>query len=1014
MKEIFRKQTIPRVETTELLHARYSSMLSNISEVISIVGPDRIVTYTSPNVERHFGWSQESVIGKSCISNVHPEDMDYVRKVMDSMVEDENLRKTLVFRYRCKDGSYKPIELRVVNMMNDPIINGVLMNYHDISEHKKVENELRESENRFKNLANHSRIITWECDTNGIYTYISDVSYAVLGYLPEEIINLKRFYDWHPEEGREDFKKAAFETFSRKESFRDMENQIVAKDGHLVWVSTNGMPVLDAEGNLKGYRGTDTDITQRKRGEEERANQLSLFNALLDSIPDAIFFKDTKGVYLGCNPAFAKMLEHTKDEIIGKTDYDYFDKEIADSFSQTDLETMHKRHPTYTEDWFTYPDGRKVFHKTQKTPYLASNGSLIGIIGIIHDISNLKNSEILANESSQKWETIVSGSPDGIAMVSLDGRLEFVSDRFALILGFPPEEKNQNLGRSVIDFIHPSDHQQIANNLGQLSSGGKGNIISEYTAIRRDLSHFNLEINSVILHDQERKPEKILVIGRDITDRKIHEKALIETNQSLKLAMENAREMAIKAETASKSKSVFLSNMSHEIRTPLNAIIGLSQLLIREKLTPKQSNYVNSLYRSGENLLSLLNDILELSKIEAGRLAVSQVNADMFSLISDLKLVFQEKVQLKKLRLVFETFGNFPQYISVDAGKLRQIFINLIGNAVKFTEKGEIAVRMRIELTKGRKSRLVVDIQDTGCGIAADEIDQLFKRFEQASAGIKLTTGTGLGLALTREIVLFLGGNISVVSELGKGSVFSFYIEIEEVTAVLPEEKNNKHILSISTPRNAYRVLVVDDAIINLELATALLNLAGFETKQAQNGEEAITLFEEWNPHIILMDLRMPVMNGYEATRRIKSTEKGKQTPILIITASLFEDEMSDSVASDIEGYILKPFQEKDFFGAIGKALGIRFIYEEENLISPSGYMNNQESIEKDMSSLPDDIVGQLLEALDAADFYRLKGLIEKIEPGHEELVNHLLAKADNFDSDYLQQILNRKKSKNE
>jgi signal transduction histidine kinase/DNA-binding NarL/FixJ family response regulator len=498
----------------------------------------------------------------------------------------------------------------------------------------------------------------------------------------------------------------------------------------------------------------------------------------------------------------------------------------------------------------------------------------------------------------------------------------------------------------------------------------------------------------------EGKPARMVGTHTDITEQKKSESALIKAKSE--------------AETANKSKSTFLANMSHEIRTPLNAIIGFSQLLNREKLlTDKQREYITSINRAGEHLLKLINDILELSKIEAGHMELNPKNVDLYAFLNEMQMMFKERAQSKQLQFILENPGDLPQYIVADDQKLRQIFINLLGNAIKFTDKGGVAVRTRIDKGIGDKSRLIAEIQDSGPGIPDDELGKLFKQFEQASAGIKSSSGTGLGLALSRELAMLMGGDITVSSIEGKGSVFTLNIEVNPGKPEIGQAYITKHVVCIENPRDDYRVLVVDDKEENRLVVVNFLKLAGFKTNQAINGHDAIAKFEQWNPHLILMDMRMPVMDGYEATRRIKSSGKGRQTPIIALAASSFEDEQKNKTGIEFQGSIRKPFNESELFDTIGNVLGIGYIYEEETAPdAPSRYLDNAALVEEDIARMEDELVLKIKDAVEAADFHLLIKLIKTTENDNPELAAYLTSKANGYDYDYLQKILITKTSK--
>ena len=513
--------------------------------------------------------------------------------------------------------------------------------------------------------------------------------------------------------------------------------------------------------------------------------------------------------------------------------------------------------------------------------------------------------------------------------------------------------------------------------------------------------------------DQNLEEEKLLLqlfahMLVNVKKRVKVETQLLETNIYLESATANANKMAEKAELANKSKSAFLANMSHEIRTPLNAIIGFSQLLNRDKhLTESQKEYTNSIIRAGEHLLSLINDILELSKVEAGRVVLNPSNVDLYSLLEDIQMIFRERAQSKHLQFICEMADNLPRFVFVDENKLRQIFVNLIGNAIKFTEEGGIAVRSRIELIDGDTSRLYVEIQDSGPGISGDEIDKLFRHFEQTTTGINKGSGTGLGLALSRELAILMGGNISVSSEPGKGSVFTFDVVIKNGNAEAVNTNITKRVVGIAKPKVAHRILVVDDKDENLKVVVNLLKLVGFETNEALDGKDAIEKFGKWKPHLILMDMRMPGMDGYEATRLIKGTEKGKQTPIVALTASAFEDERRKIELLGMQGYIRKPFRENELFSTLGKILDIEYIYDEAAPLPADKYDDKKELISDDIAKLPKSLVIQMTDALAVADLDLLIDLIESIDADNNGIAQKLLNLAKNYEYENLQQLLN-------
>ncbi len=403
---------------------------------------------------------------------------------------------------------------------------------------------------------------------------------------------------------------------------------------------------------------------------------------------------------------------------------------------------------------------------------------------------------------------------------------------------------------------------------------------------------------------------------------------LMEANQHFQQAKEAA-------EAANLAKSTFLANMSHELRTPLNAILGFTQVMSGDSsINSENRQYLDIIQRSGQHLLKLINDVLDMSRIEAGRLKLEEKSFDLYRLLNDLELMLCLKAEENQLRLIFERSQQVPQYINGDENKLRQVLLNLLGNALKFTQEGSIILRVKVgekqAVTPQDTINLLFEVEDTGPGINAEEMELLFEAFMQAKNSQKSQAGAGLGLAISRKFVNLMGGDITVDSVVGKGSTFRFNIEASLAQASdLPQQSSRWRITGLAPDQAAYRLLIVEDNWENSLLLLKLLSSLGFEVKEAKNGLEAIALWESWNPDLILMDMRMPVMNGYEATRRIKATAKGQATVIIAVTSSAFEEDRSEILSIGCDDFVRKPFQEEIIFAKLAEHLGVRYLYQE-------------------------------------------------------------------------------------
>jgi two-component system, sensor histidine kinase and response regulator len=463
------------------------------------------------------------------------------------------------------------------------------------------------------------------------------------------------------------------------------------------------------------------------------------------------------------------------------------------------------------------------------------------------------------------------------------------------------------------------------------------------------------------------------------------------------------------AEVANRAKSQFLASMSHELRTPLNAILGFSQVMARNSsITPEQKEYIEIINRSGEHLLELINDVLSMSKIEAGQIAINENRFNLYKLLNSLKEMLQLKANSKGLLLIFEQPDNLPKYILTDESKLRQVLINLIGNAIKFTINGSINLRVisqpENDITGENKCQLLFEVADTGPGISPSEISTLFQPFVQTETGRRSMQGTGLGLPISQQFVRIMGGDISVESKLGQGTKFTFNIQVDLATESDEQEKSSaKQVIGLEAGQQIYRILIVEDIIENRQLLIEILKPLAFETREACNGEEGIALHTSWKPHLILMDMLMPIMDGYEATRRIKQSLQGQETIIIALTASAFEEQRQVIFAAGCDDFICKPFREEVLFEKIAAHLKVRYIYEEEkSSTSVSALIPPKVLTAEDLSVMPIDWLVNLYQAAICVDDSGILELIKQIPESEATLAKALTDLVENFRIDII------------
>jgi signal transduction histidine kinase/CheY-like chemotaxis protein len=488
----------------------------------------------------------------------------------------------------------------------------------------------------------------------------------------------------------------------------------------------------------------------------------------------------------------------------------------------------------------------------------------------------------------------------------------------------------------------------------------------------------------------------------------VSRKRLEESSQQLQI---KARE----AETANRAKSLFLANMSHELRTPLNAILGFSQLMARDDTaTTEQKEFLGIINRSGEHLLNLINDVLEMSKIEAGKTVINTESFDLHQLLQTIREMFQIRAEAKQLWFEFVLTPDLPQYIVSDARKLRQLLINLLSNAVKFTSSGGVTLKASIcrhETALSDRDQLLFEVSDTGKGIAPEEIDRLFDPFVQTSSGIKSEGGTGLGLAISRQFIQLMGGDIQVKSNLGEGTTFTFDIRVTliELSAINTAAIATK-VQYIAPQQPDYRIAVVDDRETNRQILVKLLESVGFKPRTASNGAEAIALWQEWQPNLIWMDMRMPVMDGYAATRHIRQQPQGKNTVIIAITASAFEEQREKVLTAGCNDFVRKPFTEQIIFDKMAEYLGVEYIYKSALESTPFNVADLETGAKPSVSAgdlqfLPQELVTALYHAAIAVDAEQVLQLLETIPSNYQYIADAIAEMTRNYDFDSIVEL---------
>jgi signal transduction histidine kinase/CheY-like chemotaxis protein len=460
------------------------------------------------------------------------------------------------------------------------------------------------------------------------------------------------------------------------------------------------------------------------------------------------------------------------------------------------------------------------------------------------------------------------------------------------------------------------------------------------------------------------------------------EQRVLERTQDLEIAKEQALEAQRTAEAANRAKSVFLANMSHELRTPLNAVLGYSQVMNNDAaVTAEQKENLEVITRSGEHLLALINNVLEISKIESGRVELEEVPVDLDQLLKEINSLMYMPAHEKGLEFTLEVSSDLPRHVALDGGKLRQVLLNLIGNAIKYTEQGGVMLHaLACRQEAAGQVRVRFEVVDTGPGIRETERERIFTSFVQLGDQQPTSAGTGLGLAISKQYVELMGGEIGVSGQPGQGAVFYFEVPVKERSPeTLTAFPWRGRVTGLADGQPRHRLLIVEDQPDSRLLLRKILEPLGFELREAANGREAVELFEVWRPHLIWMDIRMPVMDGLAATRRIKAADAGVDTRIIAVTAHALEEERAEILAAGCDDFIRKPYRGVDIVAALRKHLGVRFVYGQGSS-SVDGALPLNAS---DLANLPAAVLKELEQAIIQLDIGAVNCALERVRSQH-------------------------------
>jgi two-component system, sensor histidine kinase and response regulator len=860
--------------------ARFRTIVEQSHEVIFLINADQERIYVSPAVTKILGFSQKEFLALDPASSIHPDDRDRAAFLRNWTKEHPGETVTTVCRRQHKDGGWRWMENTARNLCDDPNVQAMVLTFHDMTERRMAEEALRESEERFRTLIEESAEVISLTNINRERVYVSPSVKNILGYSMEEYRALKWDDLCHPDDfhmlqkNREWMLEHPGETVS-------FMSRIRHKDGTWRWMENTASNHLDNP-SVRAVVTNFHDITERKLTTDELKQKTEELDRFFSINLDLLCIADTDGNFRRLNHAWETTLGYELSELEGKRFLDFVHPDdMAGTLEATSILSNQQTVRTFVNR-YRCRDGSYRWIEWISAPA----GNLI--YAAARDITDRKTAEEALQRTNTLLNTIIDTAPTAIIGLDLDGKVHMVWNRAAeKMLGWSAQEAMGQFLPSV-----PVEKKEEFEHFRQFIRNGQNLNGIDVRRLRRDGTPIDYSIYGSPLYDGQGEITGNIAVLVDITDRKRAEQALLQAKDA--------------AESATRAKSNFLANMSHEIRTPMNAIIGLSRLALKQNPSVKQQDYLNKIQSSARTLLGIINDILDLSKIEAGRLEINNTIFNLDKLIQNISTVIGLRAQEKGLNLSFHRDPDVPLLLMGDPLRLGQILINLIGNAVKFTDVGEIVVEIKKTAKEKRKEAfLEFSIRDTGIGMTPEQTSVIFTPFAQADASMtRRYGGTGLGLTISKQLVEQMGGTISVVSAPDVGSTFTFTVSLKPVEKKREREEVHPDNLK------ALKVLVVDDNGEDRAILAAMLSDLSCKNVCTDSGAMALRELEKKRNRfdLVLIDWNMPGIDGIELAKWIKKHPDLPKVPkIILVTTDGWEDAAGQAEELEIEGFLTKP-----------------------------------------------------------------------------------------------------------
>ncbi len=732
----------------------------------------------------------------------------------------------------------------------------------------------------------------------------------------------------------------------------------------------------------------DPVVEEALRATEER------YRSLFEQAADGILVTNASGVVLDVNEAACVLLGYLRDELVGTHASALVHPETMARVVAV-RELLPRAGSVNVGEWMMHRKDGELVH-VEVTANTLTDGTRRSVF---RDMTARKRLELERQQalaqlraSEERYRLFFENASEAIFVFRTEGTpvgaILAANPAATAWTGYTIEE----LLRMTIDDLNaPEMRAERGARIQHLVDHRRAQITTVWLA--KDGSRLDLEFRTGLVQlDGERVA---LAFGRDIGER-------LRTEEALRRATEAA-------DAANRAKSAFLATMSHEIRTPMNAILGYAQLLQRDdRLDREQRRAIETIGKSGNHLLELINDVLEMSKIEAGFASLNRGTFDLLAMLDDLDGMFRLRADEKQLTFAVSRSPGVPRFIVTDEGKLRQVLVNILSNATKFTRKGGVAARVAVRAPEEGTPHLLVDIEDTGPGIGPDELASLFQPFVQTRSGRDAGGGTGLGLAISRKYARLLGGDLRVRSRVGEGSVFRLEIPFEEGDQAPTSRRAPRvgRVVGIAGGGAPLRVVVADDQAENRGWLVELLTQVGFEVREASDGAEAVHAFEGWAPHVVLMDLHMPNMDGFAAMRAIRVRPGGETVALVALTASAFDDSRDAIFGAGADSWLRKPCREAQLLDELARLLGISYQHLALRAQAPTPVLGMEAIRPAAHRRLPSETIAALRSASRMADYQGLCDQIQALPAEHAGIGAELLALVESFSYERLEVVL--------